>query len=189
MSFFAIGQPILYLLVKLVQTNYHTIYTPLDNIIPFIPHFIYIYNLFYSFIILSYYYLYKKDEKNFNIGIKVGIISTLIAYIIFIIYPTIMIRPNINVDSITSLVINTTYKFDNPAINCFPSIHCIFCFTIIYITTISSKINIKSKTLINALSFFIIISTVLVKQHYVLDILGAFTITIIITLIIKKLSK
>lgn len=188
-STFALIQPLLYTLVKFLQFNYYTITTYIDTIIPFIPHFIYIYNLFYIFIILSFYYIYKKDQKLYFLGINTGVICMLISYLTYIIFPTLIIRPNLNllnIDPITNLILYVTYKVDNPAINCFPSIHCTFCFIILFITNMSHKINIKNKLFINIFSILIIISTLLVKQHYILDIISSFILTIIVLLIIKK---
>ena len=191
-SFFAIIQPLVFAIIKYLQNNYHTLVLPIDNMISFMPYYVHIYNLFYPFTILSYYYLFKKDEKNFDIGIKAGIISSIIAYIIFLIYPTIMIRPdisNLNIDSITHFILKMTYYYDTPALNCFPSLHCTFCFIIIYMTSISSKINVKNKIFINTLSALIILTTLFIKQHYFLDVISAFIITSIVTLLLKIKSK
>ena len=84
-----------------------------------------------------------------------------------------------NIDVVTDFIIKATYFLDNPALNCFPSIHCLFCFQVILTTILSKNIKFKYKFLITIVSFLIIMSTVLVKQHYFLDILGALIICII----------
>ncbi len=186
-SFFMLLQPLIYFFIKYLQHNYHYINTTIDNLIPFCPYFIYIYNLFYFFTFFSFYYLFIHDKKKYYLSVIASISGTIICYIIYLIYPTIMIRPEINyslLDSFTSLVLKVTYFFDNPAINCFPSIHCLYCFQIIISLILIKNIKTKNKIIISILALLIIISTFLVKQHYVYDIIGALVICIITNLIV-----
>ncbi len=186
-SFFTIVQPLCFLIIKIFQNDYHTFNTVFDNNIPFVPYFIYIYNLFYFFVIFSFYYIFCKDKKKYYQGALSSIIATIICYIIYVIYPVEIIRPEIsnNVANIfTTFILKVTYYFDTPAINCFPSIHCLFCFQIIFTTINSKNINIKNKTVICIISFLIALSTLLVKQHYVYDMLSALILSFITNLIV-----
>ena len=184
-SILLVSQAFFYWFIKLFQTNPYYINYSLDKQIPFVPHFIYIYNLFYPFIFIAFYFLFKKDENNYYQGIIAGIIGFLFCDLIYLYYPTIMLRPPIptNLDFLTELVVKITYLVDEPALNCFPSIHCLFCFQIIFSYIKSTKINTKNKILAIITSSLIIISTVLVKQHYVFDISSAFLICIIANII------
>ena len=97
--------------------------------------------------------------------------------------PTIMYRPVIpNIDSLTALVIKITFLYDSPPLNCFPSIHCLFCFQVIY-SFIFSKFDKRNKILIIIYSLLIIISTLFIKQHYIFDVISAFLIVIISSLV------
>lgn len=121
----------LYYLVKLLQSNYHVFNYSIDKSIPFIPQFVIIYNIFYPMIFISFYNIFNHDKDTYKKGIIAGMLGFIIADIIFILYPVEMIRPdvsNLNIDIINKFLIQLTYKFDSPAINCFPSIHCIFFF-------------------------------------------------------------
>ena len=114
-------------------------------------------------------------------------IATTICYIIYIAYPTIIVRPEINnneMDIITAFILKVTYYFDNPAINCFPSIHCLFCFQIMFTTLIIKNINPKNKAIIIIVALLITVSTLLVKQHYLYDMLSALILCIITNLIV-----
>ena len=97
-----------------------------------------------------------------------------------------MLRPPIpnNIDFLTEFIVKITYFFDEPALNCFPSIHCLFCFQIIFSYLKTKSINTKHKILGITISLLIIISTILVKQHYILDIISAFLICTIANIII-----
>lgn len=184
-SILLIGQAFFYWFLKFFQPNPHYLFFNIDQKIPFIPNFIYIYNTFYPFMFLTLLYLFKHDEKVYMKGIISGIIGFLICDIIFLIYPTIMLRPPIpNTNFLTEFIIKVTFFFDTPALNCFPSIHCLFCFQIIYSFIFTKHIKLKKKIPIIIYSLLIIISTVLVKQHYVVDIISALSICIITNLLV-----
>ena len=184
------GQGLLFVLVKLFQSNYHVFNYYIDSKIPFIPYMIIIYNLFYPMIFISFYNIFNRDKDTYYKGIIAGILGYIIADIIFLLYPVEMIRPditNLNIDVINNFILQLTYKIDNPPINCFPSIHCIFCFQAIY-SIIKCK-NYNYKFISIFILFLIIISTLLVKQHYVIDVLGALVVVIITNFIVYLIKR
>lgn len=187
-----IGQGILFVVVKLFQSNYHTFNYIIDNKIPFIPQMIIIYNLFYPMIFISFYNIFNHDKDTYYKGIIAGILGFIIADIIFLTYPVVMIRPdifNLNIDPINRFIIYLTYTLDDPAINCFPSIHCLFCFQAIYSTFKCSNYNNKYKIITIIILLLIALSTLLVKQHYLFDVIGAFIVCIITNLITTFIYK
>ena len=182
-SILLIGQAILYWVLKLFQSNPIYIDYYLDDRIPFLGRFVYIYDTFYPFIFLAFYYLYKNDEKAYYKGIIAGIIGFLICDIIFLSIPTIMYRPIIpDVDPVTNFVLKVTFLYDAPPLNCFPSIHCLFSFQVIY-SIIFSKVENRKKILIVIYALLVIISTLFIKQHYIFDVISAFLIVVISSLI------
>jgi len=141
------------------------------------------------FMFLTLLYLFKHDEKTYMKGIISGIIGFIICDIIYLYYPTIMLRPPIpETNALTNLILKITYFFDTPAVNCFPSIHCLFCFQIIFSYLKTKQISLKSKILTIIYSLLIILSTVLVKQHYVFDIISALLICLITNFIVDILE-
>ena len=182
------GQAFLYWILKMFQHNPMYISFPLDDKIPFLGRFVYIYNIFYPFCFIAFYFLYKKDEKTYYKGIISGIMGFLICDIIFLTLPTIMYRPIIpKIDPITDLVLEITFLYDNPPLNCFPSIHCLFCFQVIYSYIFSShKLKVKLPVII--ISLLIIISTLFVKQHFIFDVISAFLICLLTNLITELLN-
>ena len=185
-------QAVIYFFIKFCQSDYHYINATIDTNIPFIPWFIYIYNLFYPFVFLSLYYIYCKDMNKYYRGVMAGIVGYLICDIIYLIYPTIMIRSDISsipMDYLTMLVVKITYYFDEPALNCFPSIHCLFCFQVIITTFVSKNVNIKNKTIISVIGLLIIISTLFVKQHYFYDVIAALGVCIIANTMIYLIKR
>ena len=180
-AIFMLGQAVGYYSIKLFLTDYHIIGSQIDNSIPFVPHMIYFYSLFYLYIFFTLYYIFIKDYNNYKKGIIIGTIIYIIADIIFLIYPTIMIRPEVaydKLDWLTAFLVKTTYTYDNPASNCFPSIHCLFCFQVIIMTIMLKNVKWTNKALIIIIGLLISISTVFVKQHYLYDVIGALILSI-----------
>ena len=139
--------------------------------------------MFYPFCLVVFYLLYKKDEVTYYKGIISGIIGFLICDIIFLSMPTIMYRPVIpKIDPLTDFVIKITFLYDNPPLNCFPSIHCLFCFQVIF-SYIISKHKLKVKIPVIIIALLIIISTLLVKQHFIYDVISALLICLITNII------
>ena len=177
-------QAVLYWLLKLFQYNYSTFYLSIDHTIPFVKYFVYIYDMFYPFMFLGLYIIYKHNKKIYKDTLKCLVIGFVISDIIFLLYPTIIIRPDVKIDSLTNLVLYLTYYFDTPAINCFPSIHCLFMFQLIF-STIRLDISKIKKILIISFAYLVILSTLFIKQHYVMDAIVAFIICLIVNLIVK----
>ena len=173
-----IGQAFLYWSLKLFQSNPIYINYYLDDKIPFCGYFVYIYNMFYPFCVVAYYFLYKADARKYFKAIFACAIGIIICDTIFLALPTIMYRPPIpSYDAFTNLVIKVTFFFDEPPLNCFPSIHCLFCFQVIF-GYIKSKATLSKKIIMITISLLIIISTLLVKQHFIFDVVGALVVCI-----------
>ena len=181
-------QALLYFLIKASVSNYNIISTKAN--FPFIKEFIYIYNSWYPFILLSAFIVYKYDKKIYFNLIFTMLIAGLISHITFIIYPTLIVRPAVEVKNFTDLVLNFTYKMDSPAVNCMPSIHCIYCFITSFYICISKNIKNKIKIAFILYSILIVFSTLFTYQHIIEDVLLSLIYTsvcIVVILLNKKL--
>jgi len=176
----------LYFIVKFLPTTPHLMTSKYN--FPLIKEFVYIYNSWYPFIILSSFIIYKNDEntwKKLVYSLLIGIILTDLTYII---YPTIINRPLINVNGFTDLILDITYKLDTPALNCMPSAHCLICFTISYYIFKTKNLSFTSKLFIIIYFMLIVISTLLIKQHLIIDVITALIYYLLTLLITKHLS-
>ena len=179
MAIVLLGNGLLYWILKLFQSNPIYINHDLDDKIPFWGWLVYVYNMFYPFFILAFYLLYKDDDKTYFKGIIALIIGVIICDIIYLFMPTIMYRPvTPSYDPFTNLVLKITFFFDEPPLNCFPSLHCLFCFQEIF-SFIKSKCKTTRKIWVTICAIIIILSTLFVKQHYIYDVLSAFLICLI----------
>ena len=176
-------QSLLYFSSKLFINNYHIINSFIE--FPLIKIFVYPYNLWYPFIIISMFIIYKYDKNKFGPLITTMLITTIMANITFILYPSMMIRPKIEVTNFTTWLLDYTYKIDTPAVNCLPSMHCMFCFITSYYILTCKNIKTNKKIPIIIFSSIIILSTVFIKQHIIEDAILALIYTTIAIIIIK----
>lgn len=184
------GEAIIYFLIKTIIHDYNLM-TPKINF-PLIKEFIYIYNLWYPFLFISAYKIYKSDKNLYKNYIYVHVISIVLSELTFLIYPTLVIRPKIEITGLTTLILHLTYYFDTPAVNCLPSVHCLLCFINIYFILKNKNIRTLTKTLMTLFFILIIFSTLLTKQHLLIDVILAFIYSstgIILTKIFNKQLK
>ncbi len=177
---------LLYMLTSLLHKSGNQINMKIDNYIPFISHFVYFYYLYYILPILFLWLLsFDNKEKFYQVFISL-LIVVIVCSIIYIIYPVQIIRPEIKIKGLSSLLVNLVYKVDDKAINCLPSLHCVFSCGLIYSSLINDKLNIKVKLLSVFLGVMIILSTVFIKQHYIIDGIIGILLYFIIQFICKK---
>ncbi len=177
-----------YFISQYIIKNYHLIGSALDKRIPFVIEFILIYSIWYPLVIFTMFLLYKYCPDKYKKVKKTVLVSLVIAYIIFFAYPTKIIRPEVNsFNDLFSLIAYISFKADNP-VNCFPSCHCLLSFIMIYALFKEKNINMYLRITLIILFFMIIASTLLVKQHVIADVIGAFVISIFTAFIFPKLK-
>lgn len=179
-------QTLIYFISKLFQGNHIYLNNYLDDMIPFIPYFVIFYFLWYIFLFLIPLLILKYDKKVFDRYIMVSIIYSVLQGIIFIILPTTMDRADVVVNSISTFLVNIVYRLDTPVCNLFPSAHCAFTFLFIMSVLDLKNLNKKYKILISISSILIVLSTIFIKQHVLIDILGAFCIIVPMYYIIRS---
>jgi membrane-associated phospholipid phosphatase len=143
---------------------------PLDGRIPLVPQFIIIYHLWYLFIVFNIGYLLLKDRDEFLRAILSINLGNILAYITFFFFQSRVPRPELTGGGIFDSIVRFTYTIDQPY-NGFPSIH-VLTTTVMMIAL--ARMEIRKSYKYGSLIFggLIILSTVFVKQHVILDILG-----------------
>ena len=181
-----IFQTLIYFITKLFQNNPVYLNNAIDDRIPFIPSFVIFYVMWYLFLILIPLLILKYNKKVFDKYIVVSIVYAILEGIIFILFPTTMNRQPLVVTDISTWVVDIIYKVDTPVCNLFPSAHCAF--SILFIISILDVKEVKKeyKILIIISSLLIILSTLFIKQHVVVDVLGALLIVPIYYILRKR---
>ena len=153
--------------------------TSLDHNIPFIPVFIIPYIIWYAYMFVYLVYFCFKDTRVFIKTLIMIVLAELVCFTIYFFFQTTVPRPNPQGNTLMIQLVKMIYANDQPY-NCFPSIHVLTTFSIML-----GSLNLQNKHLLNTISIhligsLIIISTLFVKQHVILDMIGSmFLITFI----------
>lgn len=160
------------------------IHTKFDNYIPFCEYFIIPYFLWFLFVavtVIYFAFFNESRQEYYSLVTNLGIGMTLFI-IISLIYPNgHNLRPTITEDGIFNQAVRFLYSIDTPT-NIFPSIH-VFNSLACCIAWTKNKVGKRSKVLtwgVWILTALIIMSTVFLKQHSVVDIVGAVVLNLIL---------
>lgn len=178
-------QSLLYLLAKNINTNYVIVGNDIDNHIPFISYSIIPYAGWYILLFVAPLIFYKSDKTLFIKYTISYLLISVLADIIFIMYPTYIIRPVLANDNIINEIINLIYKIDTPALNCLPSLHCAVAFTWVIYFIKCDKLNKYLKLFLILFSLLVIPCTLFIKQHVFIDAVLGVLLSIIVMILLK----
>lgn len=174
-------------LEKTVTTNYTIIHLPIDDKIPFCEYFIIPYFLWFAFVPITMVYLLFYSRKEFYEASAFLFIGMTIFLIISTVWPNgLNLRQDISFrDNIFAKTVDMLYTTDTST-NVFPSIHVFNTLGCLIALLKSRGLNghnvIKSFAVI--LSILIILSTMFLKQHSIIDVIGGFVLALIMYLIV-----
>lgn len=155
-------------------SNYPEI--PLDSQLPLIPWFVYFYYLTFPLGIITFFYLAYKNKKALYDIFLTLVISFIISGIIYLFAQTRFTKPDFTPDSFTDYLVVWTWGSTDP-VNCFPSQHCFMAFaTILAVFHGGKGINKIYKFVATILAIMVLLSTVFIKQHFILDGFASFDI-------------
>jgi membrane-associated phospholipid phosphatase len=156
------------------------LYTQLDHMIPFIPRFAFIYVTVYWVFLMGYL---SSETPHETVSLfKSGLAIVVLSVGIHMIFPVEFVRPELIVTDFASWGLSAIWANDNP-VSCFPSTHCamaMFAGLVIY----------HRRTFVGLWAMLLAvgvgISTMLTKQHYVLDVLGGFSLALIVYVLVYR---
>ena len=165
------------------MTGFHDVSVHLDHIIPFVPWFVDFYMYWFLFVFGTFLFVFFYDKNEWYKACAMMFGGMTICLIIFTIFPsTFAYRPAVITGTpVEKFFLNIVYTADKPT-NVFPSIHVynsIGC-AIALIKSKRFKGNTKIKIFAIASAIMITLSTTFIKQHSVLDALGAAVIAIVL---------
>lgn len=160
----------------------HIIHMKVDDYIPFCEYFIIPYYLWFIFITATVFYfafINKNKKEYWQLVFSLGIGMTLFI-IISLVFPNGQeLRPSLSGNDIFTQMVRYLYKVDTPT-NVFPSIH-VFNTVACCIAVFRHK-NFYFKrlvpTVMGILGTLIVLSTIFLKQHTLLDVAGAIVLNV-----------
>ena len=167
----------------------YNLLTDLDHAIPFNSHFIWIYHTFIPVIAVTLIFLLKKKDL-FIRATAALLIATIILAFFYIVFPSFYPRGNfIDTQSISGYVVDLTRQLDG-AHNTFPSSHVTFSWLATFFISLSAcaKRNSWIKVGYIVWAILISISTLAVKQHYIVDVLAGFALAYVCFHLARKLK-
>jgi len=159
------------------RLHYTVIHVGLDDMIPFVPAFIVPYLMWFPFMIFNVVAIYIKDRQEYEKLAKTLVFGMSIMLIVSILFPNIQyLRPEkMPYDNIFTRLCSGLYKTDTPTNIC-PSIH-VYNTLAVLIAVVRSRKGPYKKFAVRAgmctLGILICLSTMLVKQHSVFDVVCA----------------
>ena len=167
---------------KTVTTDFHVIYMKIDDYIPFYEVFIIPYLLWFAYIGVVVVYIALTSESDFKKMCIVLYTGMTVFLIVSTVYPNgHLLRPTtFPRDNIFTQIIARLYETDTPT-NIFPSIHVYNSVSAHFAIIYNEKLRKKKWICIGStiLMVSIVMSTVLLKQHSVFDIITALALVLL----------
>lgn len=156
---------------RLLTANaYHyDISLPLDDMIPLCPAFIVIYILSYLQWAIGFIIIARESREICYRIIGGEIIAKCLCIILFLAFPTALVRPEITGDGLFSFLTRLIYALDEPN-TLFPSIHCLESWICLRGAMAVKKTPRWYLWVSLVFTLLVFASTVFTKQHVLLDI-------------------
>jgi membrane-associated phospholipid phosphatase len=142
---------------------------PIDHLIPVWPVWTVPYLLTLAvWVSFDVWALFKMEDRLFKAYIIASLVTIIPSMLIFIFWPTYVVRPQVTGQDWASNLLRFLYANDRPN-NAFPSGHMYFAVLVAYFGT-----RWKPRLLLPMLTMVVIVigATLFTKQHYVFDLVG-----------------
>lgn len=169
----------------------HIMYSSFDQSIPFIKEFIIAYFFWFAYMGIGFLYFGLVSRQEFYRLLMFISLSMCVGYIIFMLYPNGQFaRPVVKGDDIFSKMVIFLYSICETN-NVFPSLHVSNAvgvhLSVMYSDKLKNKLSIK--IISSILLILICASTVFVKQHSIIDVLGGIVLSLVIYLAVYHAPK
>jgi membrane-associated phospholipid phosphatase len=143
------------------------LHTPLDSVIPLVPVFVVPYLSLEPFIIITLILFLLLRTRYFQSACLAMLCVWLVSYLFYFFLQSRVIRPAVTGTDIFSRLVLRVYALDNP-FNDFPSLHTSLS---TLLTLYWFRLNRTLGRILGVWTALIVLSTLLVKQHYLPDLL------------------
>ena len=175
-------QGVSYLLIQRIQGEFHDMSRPVDKKIPLIPQSVYIYAMWYPLLFFYPIYLYSLSRAVWLVYLMAIGLNVIVSLVIYALYPTSFQRPEPPDSMLSGKILRLLYVLNYKGLNCMPSMHCSQCFIILLSACFCGMSGVMPALPaigVGILSLLIVESTVLTKQHVIMDMLAALPIGIV----------
>ena len=182
---------LLFVLVEqLVTDNYWVSWCTLDDQIPFVRQFVLIYVMWYPLMLGTTLYLLFKDRRAFVRYARSVVLGLTACMLIFLLLPSGQeLRPaEVPGNDLTAWMVRAIYAADTNT-NVFPSMHVVGTLAAVIGIFDSRSASLGAKWGVAALGVLINASTVLIKQHSVLDIFAGIALYALVYLAVYRLPE
>lgn len=174
---------------NLVTTHVVDFLLPIDKEIPFIPEFVWVYNTLLPMLMLSSIFLIK-NRTTFLTAALSFFTAAMVLNMFYILLPSFYPREPFEVTSISTWLLEITKQIDGSN-NTFPSGHVALSW-LLFLNVLQTKFA-ENKPLIKVFFFLwsssISISTLVLKQHYIVDVAGGIVLAVLCFWASKKYIK
>ena len=163
-----------------VTENFYPIHCFLDEYIPFSEIFIVPYLLWFLYVPLVFFYFYRTDREQFGKLVLFNCIGMTLFLIISALFPNgLYLRPiDFPRDNIFTDMVKSLYENDTPT-NVLPSLH-VYNTLCCHLALCQDK-RLKEKPAVlfssKVFSILVVLSTMFLKQHSVIDVATAFVMS------------
>jgi len=189
MLLFGVVNLFTYFLIQSYVSNEYNFMTPLDKAFPFMPEFVWIYQSLLPVIAVTMVLL-VKSKRLFFTTFWSCLVSTVIIHLVWLSFPSFYPRPEIMPEGLSEVLVQISYDIDNSS-NTFPSGHVSFAWMMFFGVRLSQKAKetrgLASLYLLWAIG--VSLSTLAIKMHYVIDVVGGFAVASFCFFSIRELIK
>jgi membrane-associated phospholipid phosphatase len=161
----------------------HNLTTIIDQNIPFVPEFIWIYMACYIIPFLCI--VIVIDFHRLNLMLLSFTIANLTAFIVYLVFPVTFQKPELG-RSVTEHFLSIHYRMPTSASNNFPSMHVTFVWLYYFICR-GQRLNKMGDAFMLVLVILITLSTLFAKMHLVADVAAGILLALITFALAKYL--
>ena len=156
----------------LTADRYHYDFTfAVDRAVPLIPEFVWVYILAFPFWAVNYILAAQRGKDIFFRFVSTDLAVHLACFIVFMLVPTTNVRPELGTGTLAERVLQLVYDMDGGASpsNLLPSIHCYVSWLCYRGLKGAKEIPGWYQKFSLVFAILIIVSTQVLKQHYLVD--------------------
>ena len=177
-----------FLIQSFIGTSQYNLLIGIDEKIPFIPSFIWVYHTMIPVTILTAIFLFQK--RDIFLGLIFSFIfASIVMCLFYIFFPSFYPRESfVEISTVSGWLIEMTRSIDAPH-NTFPSGHVTFAWLLLFFVNLSQYTRKYSwiKILYFCWAVLVSISTLTLKQHFVVDVVSGIALAAISYYLCRKL--